>query len=275
MDHLTNDIGPVLSPGTAWAMSLEHNEITFKTPGDIELRDEFGRHMTRAWQDWQDRHGDHDSRRLDIKLARNKSEVIVRTVDHDKKGFVEAKWEVENVDPVELEKYIGRAVRDWPPFEDPGVFHNRALPSGVSFYYDEETSTMSFHVPDQQKDLFVWWMGTSWSDYEAGAPKVDEYGAHDIEIMGAVLAVFLFKEHIEEVFAKIGPLAVDGDVEKALTYSHDKIGREVAVWFYILGKVARLVSDYLAQRPGKPDTWHDITFYSMMARRIQKTGRWP
>lgn len=112
--------------------------------------------------------------------------------------------------------------------------------------------------------LLVWWMSTAAKDYMAGAPKVDEYGAHDLEIMGAVLAVFAYREHLTDVFSKIG----EG-------YRHDTVGTEMACWFYVLGKVSRLVSDYLAARPGKADTWHDITFYSMMARRIQETGRWP
>lgn len=124
-------------------------------------------------------------------------------------------------------------------------------------------------------DLYEWWMATAHADFMAGAPKVDEYGAHDIEIMGAVLAVFLFREHIEQVFNVMGVPNEHETLEKAIEHRHDVVGKEAAVWFYVLGKVARLVSDYLAKRTGKADTWHDITFYSMMARRIQQTGRWP
>lgn len=112
----------------------------------------------------------------------------------------------------------------------------------------------------QNGDLLNWWVDTAMNDFKTGAPKVDEYGAHDLEIMGVVLSVFA---GMEKTLAN--PHALD-----ALP-----VGTELACWFYVLGKVARLVSDYLAKRPGKADTWHDITFYSMMARRIQETGRWP
>jgi hypothetical protein len=118
-------------------------------------------------------------------------------------------------------------------------------------------------LPDVH-ELFTWWLETSIDDYMAGAPKVDEYGAHDLEIMGAVLGVLAWGEHLRDVFS----LAQEG-------HRQDRVSTELACWFYVLGKVSRLVSDYIAKRPGKDDTWHDITFYSMMARRIKETGRWP
>lgn len=117
-------------------------------------------------------------------------------------------------------------------------------------------------IPDdpQQASLFTWWMNTALNDFQEGAPKVDEYGAHDLEIMGAVLVLLAYKEQLVTTLAEARAAP---------------IGTELACWFYVLGKVARLVSDYMAKRAGKADTWHDITFYSMMARRIQETGRWP
>lgn len=110
--------------------------------------------------------------------------------------------------------------------------------------------------------LMAWWLNTSLCDFNAGAPKVEEYGAHDLEIMGAVLGVLIYKDRLNMIF--------QGRQATKLP-----VWTELAVWFYVLGKVARLVSDYMAERPGKPDTWHDITFYSMMARRIQESGQWP
>lgn len=104
-----------------------------------------------------------------------------------------------------------------------------------------------------QGRLMAWWLNTSLCDFQAGAPKVDEYGAHDLEVMGFAMGLLAWKK------PKVAlPVAV-----------------ELSVWFYVLGKVARLLSDYMAERPGKGDTWHDITYYSMMARRVQETGRWP
>jgi hypothetical protein len=101
--------------------------------------------------------------------------------------------------------------------------------------------------------LVTWWVAQGLDDLgESGIPKTDEYGAHDLEVMGRTLALLAWQS--------------DAGLPVAM---------EIAVWFYVLGKVSRLLSDYMAQRAGRPDTWHDITVYSMMARRIQETGRWP
>jgi hypothetical protein len=49
----------------------------------------------------------------------------------------------------------------------------------------------------------------------------------------------------------------------------------MAIAFYLLGKATRVFGAY--QRGGRPsdDTWHDLTVYSMMARRVRETGGWP
>lgn len=127
---------------------------------------------------------------------------------------------------------------------------------------DSETLVIKLPQDPAQAELLTWWMTTAYEDHQAGAPKVDEYGAHDLEIMGVVLMVLVYKEKLDILH----------QAEQATKLP---VMTELACWFYVLGKVARLVSDYLAARPGKADTWHDVTFYSMMARRIQDTGRWP
>jgi hypothetical protein len=116
-----------------------------------------------------------------------------------------------------------------------------------------------WHVEDNT-ELFKWWVATSMGDWQASVPKTDEYGAHDLEIMGYVLAIFC---------------GMEATLMRSQSQPGLPVQMELACWFYLLGKVARLVSDYLSHRPGKPDTWHDITVYSMMARRIQETGQWP
>jgi hypothetical protein len=141
----------------------------------------------------------------------------------------------------------------------------KANPVGVAVSTGPESAAMGFFLlPESgvQRDLMLWWMTTAYEDFMQKAPKVDEYGAHDLEIMGAILMVMVYKHHLDLL----------REAEQATKLP---VATELAVWFYILGKVARLVSDYMAGRSGKPDTWHDITFYSMMARRIQETGRWP
>lgn len=106
--------------------------------------------------------------------------------------------------------------------------------------------------------LLKWWLNTTLNDFNSTVPKMEEYGgqdgtqgAADLRIMGDSIATML---------------GWGGFTHVAL---------EMACWFYVLGKVGRLVSDYQARREGKDDTWHDISVYAMMARRIKETGRWP
>lgn len=118
--------------------------------------------------------------------------------------------------------------------------------------------TIDWELPDRPvSSLEDWWSETSLADREQMAPKIEEYGgtsegSADLRIMGFALAELRVPEG-----------------------ASDAVKQEIACWFYTLGKVARLVSDYNQGKPGKPDTWHDLTVYSMMARRLQATGRWP
>lgn len=102
-----------------------------------------------------------------------------------------------------------------------------------------------------------WWLDTAADDFVASVPKTAEYGgtqqgSADLRLMGDNLAELMGWKDIS-----------------------DAIKQELAVWFYVQGKAARLVSNYQQQQPGKADTWLDITVYSMMARRLQETGLWP
>jgi hypothetical protein len=106
-------------------------------------------------------------------------------------------------------------------------------------------------------DLEAWWLHVSMGDYEAALPKVSQYGgagggSADLRLIGDNLAELMRWR--------------DAD---------DAVRQELGVWFYVQGKAARLVSDYQQQRPGKADTWHDLSVYTMMARRLQDTGQWP
>jgi hypothetical protein len=111
--------------------------------------------------------------------------------------------------------------------------------------------TPDLHLEDNFRvaDLREWWRGVSEADFEAGVPKIGEYTAADLQIMGTVM----------ETWGLSAP----------------KEGIEAAIMFYILGKVARAVAAYREGRQPSIDTLHDITYYSMMARRVRETGEWP
>lgn len=109
-----------------------------------------------------------------------------------------------------------------------------------------------------QGTLMAWWLNTALCDFNATVPKMMEYGgehgtegAADLRTMGDALATLLG-------WGAFTPVAL-----------------ELACWFYVMGKVGRLISDYQQQREGKEDTWFDINVYAMMARRIQAVGQWP
>jgi hypothetical protein len=119
---------------------------------------------------------------------------------------------------------------------------------------------IEFQLPGEprSRELAIWWMNTAWADFEKQTPKMHEYGGRrdsgssDLIVMGDTLGTLL----------RWGGHGIE-------------VALEMACWFYVVGKVSRLISDYQQQNPGKPDTWHDISVYAMMARRIQAVGRWP
>lgn len=122
-----------------------------------------------------------------------------------------------------------------------------------------QKSTTDFGLWDERDaELFEWWLATALSDFRDAIPKAHEYGGNveqgsaDLQLIGENLATLL-------------------DMHDA----PDAVKQEMACWFYMQGKVARLVSDYQQGRTGKADTWLDATVYAMMARRIQVEGRWP
>lgn len=124
----------------------------------------------------------------------------------------------------------------------------------------EENPVMIFPLPEdeRQAELMVWWLGTAYRDFQATMPKVQEYGGSKVEgsadlmLIGENLALLLDMHDVR-----------------------DAVKQELACWFYMQGKIARLVSDYQHHRSGKADTWFDAVVYGMMARRLQVAGRWP
>lgn len=98
-------------------------------------------------------------------------------------------------------------------------------------------------------ELIEWWAETAAADAEAAATKAEEYGAVDLVIMGTALETML----------------PEGEVD----------GQELAIAFYLLGKIARALSAYQRGETPSDDTFHDITVYSMMVRRIRQNGEWP
>lgn len=118
---------------------------------------------------------------------------------------------------------------------------------------------VTLDLPDdpREAEIFEWWVRLAADDARRTAPKTSEYGgtqdgSADLRVMGYALA----------------ELAGMHDAP-------DAVKMELACWFYALGKVSRLISDYKKGEPGKPDSWFDLSVYATMARRLQEVGRWP
>jgi hypothetical protein len=81
-------------------------------------------------------------------------------------------------------------------------------------------------------------------------PKAVEYGSHDLLMMG------------EEMFALFPQLK--GVVSP----------EELAIAFYIRGKIARLFGAYAQGKLPSDDTWLDTEVYAQMAQYVRQNGRW-
>lgn len=99
--------------------------------------------------------------------------------------------------------------------------------------------------------LQEWWNKTSKDEIDSMLPKVIEYGANDLKIMGD--AMLLLKPELQ------------GKVEP----------EELAIAFYALGKVARIMGAYADGVAPSDDSWHDLAIYARMAQRVRDAGYWP
>lgn len=133
--------------------------------------------------------------------------------------------------------------------DDPGAADTllHQGPTTLDLLEDEDGAPYS----PKAQELWTWWETVTQADFMAGAPKIGEYTAADLEIMGVVMERW--------------GLASPGGGG----------GTEASILWYILGKVARAVAAYREGRAPSEDTLHDITYYSMMARRVRATGVWP
>jgi len=113
-------------------------------------------------------------------------------------------------------------------------------------------------------DLTTWWLKISGQDVDNAAGKAEEYGSADLEIMGqAMQGLYL-------AATQNGPGEETTDSETLR-----RVGLEMAIAFYNLGKAARMFGAYTRGTVPSDDTWHDAVVYPMMARRVRDTGRWP
>lgn len=109
---------------------------------------------------------------------------------------------------------------------------------------------------EQDQATMDWWDKVSSADLIHALEKRDEYGSADLIIMGRAM---------QELF----PGKADMDPE-----SLRRVGVEMAIAFYNLGKAARAIGAYAKGSVPKDDTWHDGVVYSMMVRHVREFGGW-
>jgi hypothetical protein len=101
-------------------------------------------------------------------------------------------------------------------------------------------------------ELQAWAMGKINADIESIIPKAMEYGAIDLEMMGVGL--------VEQTKVPwTNPL---------------QAGLEMAIVFYLQGKVARCISAISAGHLPTDDTLKDIRVYAMMLAHVREFGYW-
>ena len=100
-------------------------------------------------------------------------------------------------------------------------------------------------------DVAKWWEDVAAADAEAATRKMSQYGSLDLVAIGEQLYVMMGQIHRSAA-------------EKA----------EIGCAFYALGKLARAMEAYRCGKQPSDDTWHDLTVYSMMVRRIRESGAW-
>ena len=120
---------------------------------------------------------------------------------------------------------------------------------------DEDIAGRRADIENEAAEIADWWTKRTQATIDQTVPKAVQYGAADLEIMGAAMQALL-------------PIdGADAD-EKAM------MGRYAAVSFYMLGKVARIFGALEQGKLPNPDSEFDLEVYAVMAARIRETGRW-
>jgi hypothetical protein len=105
-------------------------------------------------------------------------------------------------------------------------------------------------MSDRIENLTTWWAEQAGEEIAKMGPKAVEYGAYDLTLVGAIMQ---------------DTMGLYRDVNLA----------ELACWFYIFGKIGRVVGALRVGAAPSDDTILDIGIYSRMIQRIRQSGGWP
>lgn len=112
-------------------------------------------------------------------------------------------------------------------------------------------------LESQLYEIKTWWEGLTARDIADTLPKAIEYGASDLDLMGQ------------------GVRMLQGDVwEGGDAGERRAVGQELAILFYLQGKIARALSAASLGQRCSADTIKDIRIYAVMLQRVRETGTW-
>lgn len=151
----------------------------------------------------------------------------------------------------ELNKRVGKEVEiELHPVTEESVPPGHQLRfDGAEEWSDDQRS--------RALDLAAWWHQIATDEVDRTIPKAIEYGSADLKIMG------------EAMLTLMPQLGKGLDLEE-----RRKVGQELGIAFYVLGKISRLFGAYEQGRMPSDDTWFDLGIYSKMVRRIREVGEW-
>lgn len=99
-------------------------------------------------------------------------------------------------------------------------------------------------------ELAAWWMEEAAKEVANLVPKAINYGSVDLDIMGEAM------------------LAMMPQLRGIVS------GQELAIAFYLQGKISRLIGGYEQGVLPNRDTPEDIKIYAGMLLRVREAGKW-
>lgn len=105
----------------------------------------------------------------------------------------------------------------------------------------------------KREELTAWWYTQAQKEIELVIDKAIEYGAADLKVMGKAMLCLM-------------PGGED---------QPERVGLELAIAFYALGKVARVFGAFERGAVPSDDCWEDLGIYCRMAQHVREEGRWP
>lgn len=151
----------------------------------------------------------------------------------------------------------------YPPGTDPLGLGYQATEEGnmtvpaPGFDPDEAKGQKAADIREKVEDLKEWWVDLAEQDAAITAPKAVEYGSLDLDIMG-------------EAMMALNPDAWQG----ASIEERKRIGQEMAIIFYLQGKLGRALSSLQQGQRPKDDTRFDTRIYSNMWEYVAQNGAW-